>query len=422
MNKKYLILYDFRILPISLGDIIQWTALKKLESNEKGYEKVDLLLIYCINFKGNLINELKKNGYWDEHYKEVYRIFDSTKFISTIIENDGEVDFDASEYENGMDILNENNNNLINIKRNQTLVLNYIRKHQSFRPFNEYFIKYEKRIVIESKDYVVNETIDILKSNNISISDLIICQPRFRMVDRGIPYSDPYRDSSYLAWAKFFKAVGSKCILLGRIESIPNNFKRFNNVIFAREIGLNLGHELALVRNSNLVLAASSGFAICAHFSKVPYVIFGVMKPGFLNYELKEDSTKLIFSNSKQYITSNEIDFNNMMELEIKLNKKEFDISIKSDQVELIQLIISDYLKIKKIKRDYSFDKLLKLYSSIHDIEFINNKIFAYYFILYKLKLLMYLLGNYKNMLKKQIYYDNLLPFLMDKIKVLILK
>ncbi|MCF8196777.1 MAG: hypothetical protein K9J38_12325 [Polynucleobacter sp.] len=413
LKNKFLTLYDFRISPISLGDVLQWIAFKKLEITLSGYTVSDLVIVYPKNFRGNLINEIKPVGYWDSHFREMVKIFESTDFIEKIIITESGIDVDFTLYVNGPKIFDETQSLVNDISHFQPRVWSYIRAHQSFEPFNTYFNQTGERVTIGTKQETVDETTLILDRLSMVSNNLLVCQPRFRMIDKGLPFSDPYRDSIYIEWVNFFEKVDNNCILIGRTDSIPSGFKDFKNVYIAREIGLDIQHELDLLRRCKAFLGASSGFAIAAHFSDVKYKIFGVMKPGFENYGVSVDSENLMFASSFQKITKNEINFKDLEDLKLSYkNRKNRDAL--NEVGNLYYLICSDF---KKLNNQIKIDDLIFSYNKFYNFKFSKLYIFLFIHIFLPIRIFLLKIVNYKNIVQKHLYFGTLGGFVFSKLR-----
>jgi len=309
MGDKFLAIYDLRILPLSLGDIVSWIAIEKLNSLYYKIEKFDVAVIYPDNFSGNEFNPKKNIEYWRHHFTELKQLFDSDDSInSCLVLNDIEQFENIESYINGTYLKKEINQILQS--GDSFLIRSYAAKYQKFDLFYEYYQLYGKKIILNSKLKIIKETEFILRSRKIS--DIVICQPRFRNIDPGLPVSEPNRDCNFFAWLKFFEDSSrifpnKKFIICGRREAIPEELSRYDNVIFSRDIGLSLANEVALLRTATIFVGASSGFAIVANFSNVPYIIFNLKNPGYTNYKLDPDKKNLIFAEKNQLLVPDQI-------------------------------------------------------------------------------------------------------------------
>ena len=97
-----------------------------------------------------------------------------------------------------------------------------------------------------------------------------------------------HRDSPMLEWRAFMRMVANThpevlFLVLGGYTELDRTLERLSNVLVPRTLGLGLGHELALLHRSDLFMGTSSGFAVMATFSNLPYVITKV-EPLFARY------------------------------------------------------------------------------------------------------------------------------------------
>jgi len=345
----YLGIYDLRLLPLSLGDMLSWIASQKLFALKSNATGLHVVVIFPSSFVGNLLNEVKTREYWNNHLKELSMLFTSDDFIENyyIFENIDEITR-PEVYINGVDAIQQNLN-LINNLKNTKLLWSYIHSFQKFDRFNDYHNLNGKKIILNSKIEYIGKAEKILISHGII--NPIICQPRFRMIDNGLPPSDPRRDSNFLKWLFFFKDASVSFpsqvfLIIGRRQSIPSELLIFGNVICSRDLGMTLAHEIAMVRNSKFFIGASSGFAIAANFSETPYIIYNLKPAGLKNYGLSGNSNKLVFSNPDQIMLEEDISFNNFDHILRQANNNnpndtDIDLTIKGQYPSFNQSIIT---------------------------------------------------------------------------------
>jgi len=378
---KYLAVYDLRLLPLAVGDMVSWVANKKLDAYENQINNYDLAIVMPYNFKGNLLNEIRSNSYWLNHLKELMLIFESdTLFNDVYIVT--KIDEIKSHYVNRELELNLLEGQLAN-QRNEFEIREYIESFQKYDRFNKKFQDDNIKIILESKKEFVNEAISLKNKADLPVNT-IICQPRFRAIDSGLPLSDPKRDSNFLAWYDFLNTSlelnsNIKYLMIGRTESLPIELKQIGNCLFSRDIGMNLAHEIALIRNSTFFLGASSGFAVVANFSKTGYQIFNTKKGGYDNFGINCNKTELVFSNINQNIFSSEISINTLKFIQEKfifdtnksstcLELKRRNFILKNNSINnMLTLLSSDleilannYINSKNLELLYLFDNKLK--------------------------------------------------------------
>lgn len=90
-----------------------------------------------------------------------------------------------------------------------------------------------------------------------------------------------YRDADLSIWNAFFARAQKKYpevqfLRVGGFSELDNESFRFENVTAVRQLGLDLGHELALMAKSDMFMGTSSGFATMATFTDIPYLICNV--------------------------------------------------------------------------------------------------------------------------------------------------
>lgn len=366
---RFITIYDLRILPLALGDMISWVANKKLDSIEQGIDKYDLAIVMPQNFKGNLLNEIRSYKYWLNHLNELKMIFESDILFDQvyIVNSIKEIKSIYVNKEIELNLLN----NIITDQRNENKIREYIEEFQRYDRFNKVFNDYKIKIVLESKISYLNEAIELLNNTNLS-DEVIICQPRFRAIDSGLPHSDPKRDSNFMVWYDFLNLskilnCNINYLMVGRSESLPVELKQFGNCFFSRDIGMNLAHEIALIRNSNYFIGASSGFAVVANFSNTCYQIYNVKKGGYDNFGINPDKSELIFSSKNQKISSSDISINSLENIKDLFGNKKI----------LYKFLNKDYKMSNVGVSKPSLSYILTLLSSDLEIiamKFVNNK------------------------------------------------
>lgn len=370
---KYLGIYDLRILPLSLGDMLSWLATQKLLAKRYNSKKLDIFVIFPPSFVGNLLNEVKTREFWKSHLDELSLIFSTDADVENfyVCSNVLEIN-NFKSYFNGIEALGQNEFLLRNLK-DINIIWSYIRSFQRFDLFNDYFISKKKTIILESHNDVRDEALKIL--DFYKISEPIVCQPRFRMIDNGLPPSDPRRDSSFLKWNNFLRIASTrfpnqKFLIIGRRQSIPDELLAYGNVTCSRDIGMSLGHELALVRQTKIFIGASSGFAIAANFSKSPYIIYNLKPAGIENYGLETGRLSLIFASYNQIMLSDEIDFEKFEEIvkifQIDIENRNLDHVNREDKK--FENTKRNIFQKKKIERNYIYNLIS------NDLEVAINK------------------------------------------------
>ena len=99
-----------------------------------------------------------------------------------------------------------------------------------------------------------------------------------------------------------------------------NLITKYSNVFIARNNGLNLAHELAILNYSDGFIGTSSGYSTFVTFTKIPYIILNMEKPFASLAGLDPQKNAFPFSKSKQYITTDPESIESLTDLFIKIN------------------------------------------------------------------------------------------------------
>lgn len=417
--KKYLSIYNFDILPLALGDILTWLAHQKLNALSKKCDEIEIRIIVTTFYKGNLINDIKEVGYWDVHLKELIKVFNFEKIVSDVKIYNNIEKIINNNYENYDDEITRIKN-LLDKKIPLSIYYEYIREYQKYKKFNNYYYIKNKKIIFESKILLQNYVNKILLKYNIE--NYIVCQPRFRIIDKDLPVSDFSRDSNFINWYEFFEKYQYKkivFIIIGRLNSIPKEFKKFKNIFFSRDIELEIEHEICLLLSSYAFIGASSGFAVAASFSLKPYFIFNVKKSGFDNFFISLDDNKLVYANDYQYVFKSEIEKNNILLKKLfdnienthynNINYNNIHINETGNNY-IIKLLRNNIIEITRSRKKNKLLLLLKLVIKV-------NKIFGEKISLNKINIIkIYILFN---LIVSCYQLDNFLYGILNKLEII---
>lgn len=108
-------------------------------------------------------------------------------------------------------------------------------------------------------------------------------------------------------WLAFFRDAELKhpdvqFVVLGRRQEKPLEALQLPNVACLRAWGLGLGHELTLLRQSDLFIGAPGGFAAMACFSRTPYFIVRMTEEACKAYGLEPGAARFPFAGSQQFL------------------------------------------------------------------------------------------------------------------------
>jgi len=93
-------------------------------------------------------------------------------------------------------------------------------------------------------------------------------------------------------------------LLLGPAGGYPASFYEIPNLYAISGMGGTLKNSIAAILSATVFIGSSSGFANCATFSNTPYLIFDVGDEGYENYCINKNSARLPFAKEQQHLSS----------------------------------------------------------------------------------------------------------------------
>jgi hypothetical protein len=311
MSEVYHDIYDFSLFPVSLGDIITWGVKSALRASAAGRKKVHVHIV-CDPEKSGF-NPLQSGTYLaDLFVSEVLPAFYSHPFFSGLSLHRSRVDFRetfggiAGDDELARAVFQQNENwfrdraNFDQTCKNFNLACSY---HDDI---NEC---YAKTGTYPKVGYLKDCLIDwqALQTHFPKETFWVTVQFRLRRLDSGMPVlaDGLHRDAPFLTWYDFLAEAAkrypfARFVLLGRLQEKPLEVLRLPNVTVLRTLGMNLGHELTALLNSDLYMGSPSGFAQAAHFSNVPYDIFNCTRLGCTLYGVPYGADRLPIATARQ--------------------------------------------------------------------------------------------------------------------------
>jgi len=340
-------IYDFELFPYSLGDILSWCIHTSIRCEELGKKYIDIYL--CLDqkhptsiFQRSLITSQN----YDIFFNEVYTTFSlHPKLGNIFIFHERKKLFEQLDYLNQLNhasldkkaiaeyraILKKHNifsKEFEPLKRRRTaetlkFILNDV-LHGKIRQFlkndeklTQYFsdnISAYKEInhYYNEKKYIPlftkknNADIDGFIASRLSNKKIVTFHLRLRKLDGGYGGECSYhRDSDFLAWYEFLKEAATRYpdvifIAVGRLQEKPLMLLRLPNVLSLRVYGMGLSHELSLILRGHLFIGTSSGFAVLANFSNVPYFITKMHPDGCKDYGVALGEERLPFAKENQ--------------------------------------------------------------------------------------------------------------------------
>ena len=133
---------------------------------------------------------------------------------------------------------------------------------------------------------------------------------RFRGIEKNADLADIKRNADPGFWYGMLSNIAQEykndhaVLLLGPKGSYPKSFYGIPNLYAVSSMGGTLKNSITTILSSTAFLGSSSGFANCATFSNTPYLIFDVSENGYENYCIEYNSPRLPFAKKQQHLSS----------------------------------------------------------------------------------------------------------------------
>ena len=300
-------IYDFRILPFALGDIIismihGTVDLKNQMSKDPFfYYRKDLVKVHPIQ---TLINKRNVKTHLGDLNEAL--LFNPQKLpvkeISNKTENAGcETLYDLT--------INEFYQKYV--KSNQTkeyhsyFNLN-VASHKSLNKWNQ---ENNQIPQLQSPRDIILETKKLIKKYT-GKKKWICAHLRFRGIEQHADLADIKRNADPAFWHIMLSGIAEQykkehaVLLLGPGGSYPASFYEIPNLYAISSMGGTLKNSISAILSASAFIGSSSGFANCATFSNTPYLIFDVSQNGYENYCIENGSPRLPFAKKQQHLSS----------------------------------------------------------------------------------------------------------------------
>jgi hypothetical protein len=278
-------IYDFSIFPVSLGDILMWDLKSALRALAVGRSRAHVHLI-CDPKKSGF-SPLQGSDYLaDLLIAEAIPAFYSHPFFSGLSVYRSREDFRktfpkiAQNDEISLKLYSENES-IFQDKENYDRIGEYFRVScSSHDDLNEF---HGRTGSLPRLGYLEDCLVDwqALQAQFPKETFWVTLQFRLRKLDGGMPVGEEglRRDAPFLTWYNFIREANErfpfvKFVVLGRMQEKPLELLRLPNVVTLRALGMNLGHEITALLNSDLFMGSLSGFAPAAQFTDIPYDVF----------------------------------------------------------------------------------------------------------------------------------------------------
>lgn len=307
-------IYDFEFMPYALGDVLTWNVNSAICCEQLGRKQVDTFIclderspssIYQRDFataknSGLLFNELL--GAFGTHPMPGNLLFfrrreQMLQRLRELALRDGAISRFVDEYEQTVAARD----------KEEVLVRYFTRNAHSHDGINAFFAQ-RGSIPRLRPSSGCEPDVQGLITKRFGGRRIVAIHMRHRRVDVGYGGEFSYhRDSDFLEWHEFLCEAASsypdvQFVALGRLQEKPLDLFNLPNVACLRTWGLGLGHELTLMRRSDLFIGASSGFAAMAYFSEVPYFITRMTREACKAYTLEFGTERFPFGSERQVL------------------------------------------------------------------------------------------------------------------------
>jgi hypothetical protein len=308
---SYHAIYDFALMPYALGDALTWNVQTAIRCEELARDRVDVYLcldqrsasnVYQRDFvtldnSALLFNELF--GAFGTHprlgnvffYRDRISMIDQLRQYAS---EDAALQKTLNDYERAL-------------ADDEDVKRYFVENVQSHAAINAFFRK-SGRIPLLGPSMGCEPDVAGLLERRFAGQRVVTFHMRLRRLDIGYGGERTYsRDSDFVEWFEFLREAGRRYpdvqfVAMGRRQEKPLEMLQLPNVTCLRVWGLGLGHELTLLRRSDLFIGASSGFAAMAHFSETPHFITRITKGACNAYDVDFGDKRLPFGNDRQFL------------------------------------------------------------------------------------------------------------------------
>jgi len=312
MKPFYLGIYDFELLPYALGDVLTWNVQSAVAAHKAGRKRVDIHICVDSRYPASIY----QYGLINKHncgifFNELFGAFSTHPLLGNItVHHERERLFERlDELAEGDDEIAKVANNYKKIATNisdapalHEYFVNQIHSHEALNGFAE------KNGFLPQLQASPGCLIDIeaLLAKPLAGKRIVVIHPRLRRLDQGYGGNHTFaRDSDVLEWIAFIQKAHKKMphvqfVVVGRLQEKPLALLEQPNVMSLRSLGLGLGHELTLLRQADLFIGTSSGFAAMANFCAVPYFITKMTPESCTAYAIPQGAKGLPFAHPHQ--------------------------------------------------------------------------------------------------------------------------
>lgn len=310
----YPALYDFALFPYALGDVLTWNVQTAIRAIEVGRPCVDVCVCADSGRPASIYQQglINPDNYF-LHLHELLPAFHTHPTLRhiKIFCNREDMLREASSYASGSPQITEDlaqfskaiDPAASEAERNAYFI-KFIYSHRKLNQWYDSQGRIPKLVAPPSYEH----DIDALRASLFRERRPIAVHFRLRRMDLAMEGGHTYeRDADFSQWYEFLLDAQKQhpevqFVVLGRLAEKPLAVLQLENVTSLRTLGMNLGHELAMIAKADLFIGSSSGFAAMANFTNAPYFITKMGQSPCDAYEIPLGTKRLPFAQPNQYL------------------------------------------------------------------------------------------------------------------------
>lgn len=260
-------IYDFGIFPYALGDILTWSVKQMMKAINQGETHINLYICTDgVNIHQK--NHISKDN-WNSHAFDLFPAFYTNHMVKDL------------------KIFEDRNTMLEHLPHNDSRDhLNKFHMTRDYATLNDIMFEQVCNHRDISEFHKVHGNIPYLQSPRgffpgsleSRAYKVVALHLRARNIDNTLGPSENQRDANPKVWYPWLKEMANtrsdiKFAVLGKHHEKDPELLSIPNVVYPRNHGWGLAHELSLITNSPLFMGSFSGFAEMAILGKKPYIL-----------------------------------------------------------------------------------------------------------------------------------------------------
>jgi hypothetical protein len=335
MTKSLIGIYDFELLPYALGDVLTWNVKTAIQCEEAGREALDVYVSVDRQsvpfiFQRELVDQHNAELFFHELYaafctnpklRNIYIFRSKDSLIERLQEVAAEDDINAlrvakylatleqSGLTHGVDPAVLSAGASPAVPGSEALVAYFTSEILSHKSINAFARKYGRIPQLVAPSGCAADVEQFMQECGAG-KRIVPFHFRCRQLDLGYGGEGSYpRDANFVEWFDFLERAAKEhpeviFVAVGRLQEKPLAMLQLPNVTNLRVLGMNLGHELALLLQGEFFIGISSGFAQFANFTSVPYFVVKMTQESYRAYDIPLGSAKLPFALGNQELIS----------------------------------------------------------------------------------------------------------------------